>query len=91
MKGEELVSLQARLGGEWRVIQEPHLERTYAFDDFRQALDFTIKVGEMAEEQDHHAVIYLTGGDVKITIWTHKIDGLTESDFVFAAKADVLV
>ena len=91
VKGEELVSLQARLGGEWRVIQEHHLERTYAFDDFRQALDFTIKVGEMAEEQDHHPDIYLTWGEVKITIWTHKIDGLTESDFVFAAKADVLV
>lgn len=91
VKGEELVSLQARLGGEWQVIQEHHLERTYAFDDFRQALDFTIKVGEMAEEQDHHPDIYLTWGEVKITIWTHKIDGLTESDFVFAAKADVLV
>ena len=91
VKGEELVSLQARLGGEWRGIQEHHLERTYAFDDFRQALDFTIKVGEMAEEQDHHPDIYLTWGEVKITIWTHKIDGLTESDFVFAAKADVLV
>ena len=91
VKGEELVSLQARLGGEWRVIKEHHLERTYAFADFRQALDFTIKVGEMAEEQDHHPDIYLTWGEVKITIWTHKIDGLTESDFVFAAKADVLV
>ena len=91
VKGEELVSLQARLGGEWQVIQEHHLERTYAFTDFRQALDFTIKVGEMAEEQDHHPDIYLTWGEVKITIWTHKIDGLTESDFVFAAKADVLV
>ena len=91
VKGEEPVSLQARLGGEWRVIQEHHLERTYAFADFRQALDFTIKVGEMAEEQDHHPDIYLTWGEVKITIWTHKIDGLTESDFVFAAKADVLV
>ena len=91
VKGEELVSVQARLGGEWRVIQEHHLERTYAFADFRQALDFTIKVGEMAEEQDHHPDIYLTWGEVKITIWSHKIDGLTESDFVFAAKADVLV
>ena len=91
VKGEGLASLQARLGGNWKVIQEHHLERTYAFADFRAALDFTIKVGEMAEEQDHHPNIYLTWGEVKVTIWTHKIDGLTESDFVFAAKSDALL
>ncbi len=91
VKGEELASLQARLGGNWKVMQEHHLERTYAFADFREALDFTIKVGEMAEEQDHHPDIHLTWGEVKVTIWTHKIDGLTESDFVFAAKSDALL
>ena len=77
-------------GGDWNVVEQHHLERVYKFDDFRQALDFTIRVGEMAEEQDHHPDIYLTWGRVKVTIWTHKIDGLTESDFVFAAKADAL-
>ena len=68
-----------------------HLEKKFQFDDFRKALDFTVRVGEMAEEQGHHPDIFLTWGLVKVTIWTHKIDGLTESDFVFAAKSDHLV
>ena len=89
--GEALADLQARLGGAWRVVEAHHLERIYKFDDFRQALDFTVRVGEMAEEQDHHPDIYLSWGRVKLTVWTHKIDGLTESDFVFAAKADALL
>jgi 4a-hydroxytetrahydrobiopterin dehydratase len=88
IKGEELVALHRELGDAWQVVDEHHLEREYRFDDFRQALDFTSRVGEMAEEQQHHPDILLTWGLVKVTIWTHKIDGLTESDFVFAAKAD---
>ena len=88
MQGVELVTYQTRLGGGWQVVSEHHLEKEYRFDDFRQALDFTVRVGEMAEEQGHHPDIVLTWGLVKVTIWTHKIDGLTESDFVFAAKAD---
>ena len=90
VKGEDLRALRAELGSDWQVVEEHHLERVYKFDDFRGALDFTVRVGEMAEEQDHHPDIYLTWGRVKVTIWTHKIDGLTESDFVFAAKADAL-
>ena len=72
-------------------MNEHHLEKAYRFDDFRQALDFTVRIGEMAEEQGHHPDIHLSWGLVKITIWTHKIDGLTESDFVFAAKSDQLL
>lgn len=90
VKGTELGALQQQLSGGWRVVDEHHLEKEYHFDDFRQALDFTVKVGEMAEEQNHHPDIILAWGKVKVTIWTHKIDGLTESDFVFAAKVDVL-
>ena len=90
VKGTELGALQQQLSGGWRVVDEHHLEKEYHFDDFRQALDFTVKVGEMAEEQNHHPDIVLAWGKVKVTIWTHKIDGLTESDFVFAAKVDVL-
>ena len=90
LTGAELGDFRTKLGGDWNVVEQHHLENVYKFDDFRQALDFTIKVGEMAEEQDHHPDIYLTWGRVKVTIWTHKIDGLTESDFVFAAKADAL-
>ncbi len=88
LQGDELATYQQQLGGGWQVVNEHHLEKEYTFDDFRQALDFTVRVGEMAEEQDHHPDILLTWGLVKVTIWTHKIDGLTESDFVFAAKAD---
>ena len=88
LKGAELEALHTQLGNAWQVVDEHHLQRGYRLEDFRQALDFTVRVGEMAEEQDHHPDIYLAWGKAKLTIWTHKIDGLTESDFVFAAKAD---
>ena len=88
LKGEELDALQEKLGNGWQIINEHHLEKEYIFADFRQALDFTVKVGEVAENQGHHPEIYLAWGKVKLTIWTHKIDGLTESDFILATKAD---
>ena len=88
LKGKELTDLQQKLGGGWKVVNEHHLEKDYTFKNFREALDFTNRVGEMAEKQGHHPDIYLAWGKVKLTIWTHKIDGLVESDFVFAAKAD---
>lgn len=88
LAGKELEDLQNQLGGEWRVADEHHLEKDYSFPNFAEALAFTNRVGEIAERQGHHPDIYLAWGKVKITIWTHKINGLTESDFVFAAKAD---
>lgn len=90
LKGEALEELAGRIHDDWDLVDEHHLEREFDFDDFQQALDYTNKVGEMAEEQDHHPEIYLTWGEVKLKIYTHKIDGLTESDFVWAAKADRL-
>lgn len=90
LKGAELARLAAELGGGWRVLEEHHLEKDYKFDDFKQALAFTNRVGALAEEKNHHPDIYLAWGKVKLTIWTHKINGLAESDFVFAAKADRL-
>jgi 4a-hydroxytetrahydrobiopterin dehydratase len=90
LEGAALVNLAKDLGGGWRVIDDHHLEKEYKFKDFREALGFTNKVGELAESQGHHPDIYLAWGKVKLTIWTHKIDGLTESDFVLAAKADRL-
>ncbi len=90
LRGKELTELLDRLGGGWRVTDEHHLEKEYSFKDFRDALAFTNRVGELAETQGHHPDIYLAWGKVRLTIWTHKIDGLTESDFVFAAKADTL-
>jgi 4a-hydroxytetrahydrobiopterin dehydratase len=72
------------------VVDGHHLEKEYRFDNFRDALEFTNEVGELAEEQGHHPDIELSWGRVKLSVWTHKIDGLTESDFIWAAKADLL-
>ena len=91
LKGEQLTKLNRELNNNWQVEREHHLEKEYKFADFREALAFTNKVGELAEAQGHHPDIYLAWGKVKLTIWTHKIDGLTESDFVLAAKADQLL
>ncbi|NQT92528.1 MAG: 4a-hydroxytetrahydrobiopterin dehydratase [Lentisphaerae bacterium] len=88
LKGGELKELLERLGGEWQVVDEHHLEKEYSFKNFREALDFTNRVGELAEQQGHHPDLLLSWGSVKMQVWTHKIDGLTESDFVLAAKAD---
>ena len=90
LTGKPLAALQARLGKKWQVIDGHHLEKEFKFKDFRQALAFTNQVGDLAEKAGHHPDIYLAWGRVKIAIWTHKIDGLTESDFVLAAKIDAL-
>ena len=86
--GEAIDELLAKLRGDWTVVESHHLEKAFKFGDFRTALDFTNRVGELAEEQGHHPDIYLAWGKVKITVWTHKVDGLTDSDFVLAAKID---
>lgn len=91
MKGPELMRLTGELGGGWQVVEDRQLEKEYRFKDFREALAFTNKVGELAEAQNHHPDIYLAWGKVKLVVWTHKVNGLTESDFVLAAKADKLM
>jgi 4a-hydroxytetrahydrobiopterin dehydratase len=90
LKGQALSQLQKRLGADWKVARKHHLEKEFTFKNFRGALAFTNRVGELAEAQNHHPDIYLAWGKVKITVWTHKIDGLTESDFVLAAKIEEL-
>jgi 4a-hydroxytetrahydrobiopterin dehydratase len=90
LKGPELARLAGELGGGWQITCEHHLEKEFKFKDFCEALAFTNKVGQLAEAQGHHPDIYLAWGKVRLTIWTHMIDGLTESDFVLAAKADRL-
>jgi len=90
LAGEPLRALEALLGGGWRTVGGHHLEKEFTFPDFRTALEFTDDVGELAERQGHHPDIHLSWGRVRIAIWTHKIDGLTESDFVLAAKIDQL-
>ncbi|MCK6483922.1 MAG: 4a-hydroxytetrahydrobiopterin dehydratase [Phycisphaerae bacterium] len=89
LKGGELKKLLAQVAG-WSVIEEHHLTKNYAFPDFVSALGFVNRIGALAEEQGHHPDIHLAWGKVRVDIWTHKIDGLTESDFVLAAKIDKL-
>src|SRR5262245_33816062 len=76
---------------EWKVVKNHHIEREFKFPDFKTALAFVNRVGDLAEEQGHHPDIALAWGKVGISIWTHKIDGLTESDFILAAKIDRLL
>ncbi len=83
----EIEPLLARLSG-WQVVEGHHLSKEYDFDDFVSALDFVNRVGAVAESEGHHPDVYLAWGKVRLDIWTHKIDGLTASDFFFAAKAD---
>jgi len=91
MKGDKLNEWFARLGNGWTLVDEHHLKKEFKFRDFREALAFTNLVGQLAEQVDHHPDIYLTWGKVGITVWTHKIGGLCETDFIFAAKTDALV
>lgn len=88
LTGKALNELFNKLEKGWDLIDEHHLEKNYRFKNFRQALAFTNLIGELAEQENHHPDIFLAWGKVKLTIWTHKIDGLTESDFIFAAKSD---
>lgn len=87
--GRELEVLAKQVPA-WSVVEGHHITRAFAFPDFRQALNFVNKVGELAEQQGHHPDILLSWGKAEVTSWTHKINGLTESDFILAAKIDEL-
>ena len=89
LKGEEITKLLGELNA-WSVVSEHHLSKVFNLPDFKEALAFVNRIGELAEEQGHHPDICFGWGRVEITIWTHKIDGLTESDFILAAKIDAL-
>ncbi len=86
LKGSELSKFDKELGKTWEIVDEHHLKKEFLFKNFREALDFTNKIGKLAEDEGHHPDIHLAWGKVTVTIWTHKIDGLTESDFILAAK-----
>jgi len=88
LKGGELKQFRSQLGKGWRVVDEHHLEKNFPFKNFSEALDFTNRVGEIAERENHHPDIFLTWGRARLKIWTHKIGGLSENDFILAAKAE---
>jgi 4a-hydroxytetrahydrobiopterin dehydratase len=87
LKGSALDELKAEVP-EWTVVNEHHLHRKFTFPDFKTALAFVNRASAIAEEQGHHPDLLLTWGKVEVTVYTHKIDGLTESDFILAAKID---
>ena len=90
LDAEAIAPLLAKLEG-WTCVDDHHLTKRYTFANFLEALDFVNRVGAVAEAQDHHPDLSLGWGWATVTIWTHKIDGLTESDFVFAAKCDTVL
>ncbi len=87
LKGDVLAGLARQLP-QWYVMEEHHLWRAFVFPDFRTALDFVNRAGEIAEAEGHHPDLTLSWGRVEAKIYTHKIDGLSESDFILAAKLD---
>lgn len=89
LKGDEIQGLLSKLD-QWSVVNEHHLTKVYKFKDFKESLAFVNRVGELAEQQGHHPDICFGWGRVEVTLWTHKIDGLTESDFILGAKIDAL-
>jgi len=90
LKGSKLNYLEQNLGNKWNVTNEHHLEKEWKFKNFKTAVAFTNKIADLAEEQGHHPDIYLAWGKVDVKIWTHKIDGLSESDFILAEKIDII-
>ena len=87
LKGEELERLKSQVPG-WQVVDGHHLWKAFTFPDFRTALDFVNRTGEIAEAEGHHPDLLLSWGKVEVKTWTHKIDGLTENDFILAAKIE---
>jgi len=87
LRGEELQKISSQLP-DWKVVAEHHLTKTFVFPDFKAALEFVNRAGGLAEAEGHHPDLMLTWGRVDVKTYTHKIDGLTESDFILAAKID---
>lgn len=88
LEPDEIQEFHKFLKEGWEVIDYKKIEKTYRFKNFKEALDFINKVGNLAEEEGHHPDIYLSWGKVVIQLWTHKIGGLHENDFILAAKID---
>ena len=89
LKGAELEKFRQELP-DWKVVEEHHLEKNFTFPDFKSALEFANRIGAVAEQEGHHPDLALGWGYVKVTSYTHKIKGLSESDFILGAKIDQL-
>ncbi|PIN74197.1 4a-hydroxytetrahydrobiopterin dehydratase [Candidatus Woesearchaeota archaeon CG10_big_fil_rev_8_21_14_0_10_45_16] len=89
LKGERLKKYQKMVKG-WKTVRSHQIEKGYKFKDFKTALKFVDKIGSLAEKEGHHPDIFLAWGKVKVTLWTHAVNGLSENDFIMAAKIDKL-
>jgi 4a-hydroxytetrahydrobiopterin dehydratase len=90
LEGSQLDEQIDQLGPGWSVVDGKRLQKQYKFDDFKQAWQFVDRVAEVAEEENHHPNIEFTWGKATVSLWTHKIGGLHENDFIMAAKIDNL-
>jgi 4a-hydroxytetrahydrobiopterin dehydratase len=90
LAAQDMERLRRQLDDGWEIVDGHHLKKELEFEDFAGALRYVNRVGEIAEAEGHHPDLYLTWGHVRVEIWTHKIDGLTESDFILAAKLDAI-
>jgi 4a-hydroxytetrahydrobiopterin dehydratase len=88
LEAKKLQLLLHRIDDNWRLVEGKRLERSYPFDDFASGLEFVNRLGQLAEQEGHHPDLHLSWGKVVIETWTHKVGGLTENDFILAAKAD---
>ncbi len=87
LTAEQIEPLVSQVKG-WNVIENHHIKKGFDFPDFKSALDFVNRIGQIAESENHHPDILLKYGKVEVTSWTHKINGLSENDFILAAKID---
>jgi len=90
LKGDELKELEAQLPEGWEMVEEHHLQKSFGCEDFRQALDLANRIGEVAEQENHHPDLHVSYGKVEAVVWTHKVGGLTRNDFILASKIDAL-
>lgn len=90
LEDKELKTLHEELGESWHIMNAHHLEKAYSFKNFKEALAFVNAIGEVAEQEGHHPDLMLSWGRVTVQLWTHIAKGMTENDFVLAAKIDAL-
>ena len=91
LNAKEIAMLQERFSEPWEVVGDKKIQKNFTFKDFKEALSFTDQIGLLAEEEGHHPDIHLSYGKVKVELWTHAVNGLSENDFILAAKIDTLI
>jgi pterin-4a-carbinolamine dehydratase len=90
LRGDALRNLASQIHADWKIIDDQRIERAFRFPNFQTAMDFAVQVGRLAEQQNHHPDLAVGWGRVTVKIWTHKINGLHQNDFILAAKIDSL-